>query len=139
MPTVPTSRKRKPKKQRQMEAEIIGFWSSDSVVHLLLRTLHMALAGQIGFRGMAAAAAAVVPEPGGGLAARGEGPGPAASATISESDGVGGGGAALLAASICKCLLELQLLLVDRKPVGGWKSDALKTLREAVVRKLRFR
>ena len=114
-----------------MQAEILGFWASDSVVHLLLRTLHSALAGQIRFKGSAAAAVAV-PELGGVLA-----PQVATAAGPEGGDGSGGGG--LLASSICKCLLELQLLLVDRKPIGGWKSGALKTLREEVVGKLNFR
>ncbi|GAX75620.1 hypothetical protein CEUSTIGMA_g3064.t1 [Chlamydomonas eustigma] len=151
----------KMKKRLRHRASVRNFWSKDCVVHLLLRTLHMALTGHIHISSLKASGA------GSGTSAKQNRAGADAAEVLdltSEDDKAGTAGTAgtnkLPAGTVKKsmpapvgtavnvvgdpsemissCLLQMQTILVDGKPEGGWSSEGLKGLREGVLDKLNF-
>ena len=122
-----------------MQSSVIGFWSHNRVANLLLRTAHLALAGQM--RTLKGSVLHTIHtsdaetskgkehskdvKSGGQGNFRGE---------IGAEDSGG-----TVGQHISSCLLRLQSLLVDGKPEGGWKSEGLKALREEVTGFLGFK
>ena len=111
--------------------DILQFWTRDRVINFLLRTVHQDLEGKIHLPDRPGS------EPGASnqrdvrSSHLGVEMNPAA---IKDGEGLES-----IAASISKCLVQLQTLLIDGKPSEGWKSEGLKSLREEVVQKLSFR
>ncbi len=131
--------------------EAIRFWSTDAFASLLLRTLLLALTGHLKLdSAKTGPAAAAAPSPEAAAASSdmevddpaSNDEDEAAAAVIDVEGGCSddrAAGAAETCAGIVQCLLGLQSHLTYGKPVGGWTSGNLKSLRQAVKAQLGLR
>lgn len=123
-------------KRKAARGNIRSYWCHDRVINLLLRTVHLAFLGKYQLPGSGATGGSESLKDRKDVNSPSTDPvGPAAAAAAAGPPALEGD----IAAGICTCLMRLQTLLADGKPAGGWKSEGLKSLREAVVRGLGFR